>query len=304
MYYGFDIGGTKMALGVYDDQRRLQWQTRVATPHESYPAFLAAIEALVAEADGRFGCAGSVGIGIPGIPETANGVLYASNLPAASGHALRVDLSERLGREVRIDNDANCFALSEAWDDEFQRYPVVLGLILGTGVGGGIIINGQPLSGRNFMAGEFGHMRLPVDALSVSEQPLPLRSCGCGKNGCIESYLSGGGFAWLYQHYYGGELDAPQIIAAYYRGDRQAKSHVDRYLDLLAACVGSIVTAIDPHLIVLGGGLSQFALLAQALPERLKRYLLPVATPPRVEPARHGEAGGMRGAAFLHLRAS
>lgn len=136
MYYGFDIGGTKIALGVFDNERKLQWEKRVPTPRDSYDAFLEAVCGLVAEADQRFGVKGSVGIGIPGMPETEDGTLYAANVPAASGKPLRADLSARLDRDVRLDNDANCFALSEAWDDEFTRYPLVMGLILGTGVGG------------------------------------------------------------------------------------------------------------------------------------------------------------------------
>lgn len=201
MYYGFDIGGTKIALGVFDKQRRLQWETRVPTPRDSYDAFLDAVCNLVTEADQRFGIKGSVGIGIPGMPETEDGTLYAANVPAASGKPLRADLSARLDRDVRLDNDANCFALSEAWDDEFTQYPLVMGLILGTGVGGGLVLNGKSITGRSYITGEFGHIRLPVDALTLMGFDFPLRRCGCGQLGCIESYLSGGGFAWLYQHY-------------------------------------------------------------------------------------------------------
>lgn len=167
MYYGFDIGGTKIALGVFDSGRQLQWEKRVPTPRDSYDAFLDAVCELVAEADRRFGCKGSVGIGIPGMPETEDGTLYAANVPAASGKPLRADLSARLDRDVRLDNDANCFALSEAWDDEFTQYPLVMGLILGTGVGGGLIFNGRPITGKSYITGEFGHMRLPVDALTM-----------------------------------------------------------------------------------------------------------------------------------------
>ncbi len=167
MYYGFDIGGTKIALGVFDSGRQLQWEKRVPTPRDSYDAFLDAVCELVAEADQRFGCKGSVGIGIPGMPETEDGTLYAANVPAASGKPLRADLSARLDRDVRLDNDANCFALSEAWDDEFTQYPLVMGLILGTGVGGGLIFNGKPITGKSYITGEFGHMRLPVDALTM-----------------------------------------------------------------------------------------------------------------------------------------
>lgn len=301
MYYGFDIGGTKIALGVFDNERKLQWEKRVPTPRESYDAFLEAVCGLVAEADQRFGVKGSVGIGIPGMPETDDGTLYAANVPAASGKPLRADLSARLDRDVRLDNDANCFALSEAWDDEFTRYPLVMGLILGTGVGGGLILNGKPITGRSYITGEFGHMRLPVDALTLMGLDFPLRRCGCGQLGCIENYLSGRGFAWLYQHYYHQSLQAPEIISLWEQGDEQARAHVERYLDLLAVCLGNILTIVDPDLVVIGGGLSNFTAITTDLADRLPRHLLPVARVPRIERARHGDAGGMRGAAFLHL---
>ena len=301
MYYGFDIVGTKIALGVFDNQRRLQWETRVPTPRDSYDAFLDAVCNLVMEADQRFGVKGSVGIGIPGMPETEDGTLYAANVPAASGKPLRADLSARLDRDVRLDNDANCFALSEAWDDEFTQYPLVMWLILGTGVGGGLVLNGKSITGRSYITGEFGHIRLPVDALTLMGFDFPLRRCGCGQLGCIESYLSGGGFAWLYQHYTHQPLDAREIIALWEQGDEQALAHVERYLDLLAVCLGNILTNVDPDLVVIGGGWSNFTAITAQLADRLPRHLLPVARVPRIERARHGDAGGMRGAAFLHL---
>ena len=302
MYYGFDIGGTKIALGVFDKNLKLQWETRVPTPRESYDEFLIAIAALVAQADSRFGVKGSVGIGIPGMPETDDGTLYAANVPAASGKPLRADLSALLERDVRLDNDANCFALSEAWDDEFQACPVVFGLILGTGVGGGLIVDGKPVTGRNYITGEYGHMRLPVDALEVLGHDIPLQMCGCGKRGCIEPYLSGPGFSWLWQHHYQQTLSAPEIITRYYQGDTLAQAHTERYCELLAVCLGNLLTLLDPHLVVLGGGLSNFDALYDGLEQRVAKYLLPVAKPPRFAKARHGDAGGMRGAAFLHLK--
>ncbi|WP_024551754.1 N-acetylglucosamine kinase [Franconibacter helveticus 513] len=301
MYYGFDIGGSKIALGVYDQDRQLQWEKRVATPHDSYAQFLAALRELVEEADRRFSVTGRVGIGIPGMPVTDDGTLYAANLPAASGRALQADLSALLGREVRMENDANCFALSEAWDDEFRRYPLVMGLILGTGVGGGLVYNGKAISGSRFITGEFGHMRLPVDALEVIGRDVPLIRCGCGKTGCMETLLSGGGFAWLHHHFYHQSLSAPEIIHRWQQHDAQAREHVERFVDLLAVCLGNVLTAIDPDLLVLGGGLSNFSWLVEQLPQRLAPHLLPVAKAPRIEAARHGDAGGMRGAAFLHL---
>lgn len=301
MYYGFDIGGSKIALGVFNKERRLQWEKRVATPQASYEDFLRAVEALVLDADGRFDCQGSVGIGIPGMPETADGTLYAANVPAAIGKPLRADLSARLGREVRLDNDANCFALSEAWDDEFTRYPLVMGLILGTGVGGGLILNGKSITGHSYITGEFGHIRLPVDALEVVGRDFPLTRCGCGQLGCIENYLSGRGFAWLYEHFYQQSLTSPEIVALWQQGDEKARAHVERYLDLLAVCLANILTIVDPDLLVVGGGLSNFTAISEGLAQRLPRNLLPVARVPRIERARHGDAGGMRGAAFLHL---
>ncbi|MBP2170982.1 N-acetylglucosamine kinase [Erwinia toletana] len=302
MYYGLDMGGSKIALGVYDAQRRQVWSTRVPTPRDDYPQLLAVLEQLVREADKRSGGQGSVGIGVPGLPVPDDGTLFTANVPAARGKTLGADLSQRLQREVRIDNDANCFALSEAWDDEFQVYPVVFGLILGTGVGGGLIVEGKPVTGRNFITGEFGHLRLPVDALEVLGRDIPLQQCGCGKRGCIESYLSGTGFAWLWQQQYQQTLSAPDIITRYYQGDRQALAHTERYRELLAVCLGNLLTLIDPHLVVLGGGLSNFDALYEGLEQRVAKYLLPVARTPRFAKARHGDAGGMRGAAFLHLR--
>ncbi|TAT64681.1 ROK family protein, partial [Enterobacter cloacae] len=168
-------------------------------------------------------------------------------------------------------------------------------------VGGGIVINGKPITGRSYITGEFGHIRLPVDALEVVGRDFPLTRCGCGQHGCIENYLSGRGFAWLYEHFYHQKLEAPQIITLWEQGDAQAREHVERYLDLLAVCLGNILTIVDPDLLVIGGGLSNFTAITEHLSGRLPRHLLPVARVPRIERARHGDAGGMRGAAFLHL---
>ncbi len=302
MYYGFDVGGSKIALGVYDAQRKLLWSKRVATPKHNYAELLDQLVTLTHAADTFCGEQGSVGVGVPGLPVPDDGTVFTANIPAAQGQTLQADLTARLGREVRVDNDANCFALSEAWDDEFMAYPVVLGLILGTGVGGGLIVDGKPLTGRNYIVGEYGHTRLPIDALDVLgknvEQPL----CGCGKRGCIESWLSGPGFSRLFQLYYQQVLSAPEIISLYYQGNAEAVAHTERYQELLAVCFGSLLTLLDPHLVVLGGGLSNFDALYDGLAPRVARYLLPVAKPPRFVKARHGDAGGMRGAAFLHVK--
>ncbi|QHA85599.1 N-acetylglucosamine kinase [Serratia rhizosphaerae] len=301
MFYGFDMGGSKIELGVFDADLQRVWQKRVATPRDDYRQLLATLRDMTLEADAVCGAPGQVGIGIPGLPNDDDGTLFTANVPAAMGQALPRDLAALIGREVRVENDANCFALSEAWDKEFRRYPVVFGLILGTGVGGGLIVDGKVVSGRNHIAGEFGHLRLPVDALEVLGRDIPRVACGCGHRGCIENYISGRGFEWLYAHFYQQRLSAPQIIAHYQAGDPQAQAHVERFLDLLAICLGNLLTVIDPHLVVIGGGLSNFAAIYQALPSRLPRSLLRVAKMPRIEPARYGDAGGVRGAAFLNL---
>ena len=172
MYYGFDIGGSKIALGVFNQERRLQWEKRVATPKSSYEDFLQAVEALVREADERFDQQGSVGIGIPGMPETADGTLYAANVPAASGRPLRADLSARLGRDVRLDNDANCFALSEAIDGAGSGAPIVFGVILGTGCGGGIVVDKIVRNGANGI----GNCRKVSNRMPLTVVPEPIDS--------------------------------------------------------------------------------------------------------------------------------
>lgn len=300
MYYGFDMGGTKIELGVFDANLQRIWQKRVPTPRDDYQQLLGVLRDLTYEADAVCGTPGRVGIGIPGLPDE-DGTLFTANVPAAMGQPLPRDLSALIGREVKVDNDANCFTLSEAWDEEFRHYPTVLGIILGTGVGGGLIVNGKVVSGRNFITGEFGHFRLPVDALEVLGRDIPRVACGCGHDGCIENYISGRGFEWMYAHFYQQQLPAQQIIVHYQAGEPQAVAHVDRFLDVLAICLGNLLTIIDPHLVVIGGGLSNFAAIYQALPQRLPAHLLRVAKLPRIEKARYGDAGGVRGAAFLNL---
>ncbi|MBP2835980.1 N-acetylglucosamine kinase [Dickeya parazeae] len=301
MYYGFDIGGTKIELAVFDAGLQRIWQKRIPTPRDDYEGLLNGLLALTREADALSGCQGTVGVGVPGMENAGDGTLFAANLPAAMGRPLRADLSQRLQRDVRLSNDANCFALSEAWDNEFRAYPVVLGIILGTGMGGGLVVNGRVVDGKNGVAGELGHFRLPVDALDILGESIPRVPCGCGRTGCVENYLSGRGFEWLYAHFYHRTLSAPEIIRVFYAGDSQAQAHVDRYLALLAVCLGNLLTLIDPHLVVFGGGLSNFDEIYRQLPQRLPDSLLPVARVPRLEKARHGDAGGVRGAALLHL---
>lgn len=301
MYYGFDMGGTKIEMGAFDADLKRIWQKRVPTPTEDYRSLVDVLTHMVKEADIALGIEGKVGIGIPGMLDDETGKVFTANVPAAMGKPLLHDLEQRLKRPVRINNDANCFALSEAWDGDFRSYPSVLGMILGTGVGGGLVIGGKLFSGKNYITGEFGHLRLPVDALEVLGNDIPRVKCGCGHSGCIENYISGRGFEWLYHHFYHDALSAQAIITAYRAGENKAVAHVERFMDTLAVCMGNLLTILDPHLVVLGGGLSNFDEIYQELPKRLPPHLLSVANVPRIEKARHGDAGGVRGAAFLNL---
>lgn len=302
MYYGFDIGGTKIEFGAFDNNLQRLITERVATPSDDYPLLLSTLASLVEKYDKQFSCEGLVGIGIPGIEKSEDGTVLTVNVPAATGKALRSDLAKMIGRKVALNNDANCFALSEAWDEELKDEAVVLGLILGTGFGGGIVVNGKVISGKNNVAGELGHMRMPIDAWFCLGDNAPLFDCGCGKKACIDNYLSGRGFEWLYSHYYEQQMKAKDIIDAFYAKDPQAISFVEKYIDMLAMVFANIFTAIDPNVVVLGGGLSNFDYIYQEVPKRLSRYLLKVATPPKLVKAKYGDSGGVRGAAFLNIK--
>jgi N-acetylglucosamine kinase len=301
MFYGFDMGGTKTELAVFDADFNPIWQKRLATPKDDYHALLQLFQRLTSEADAQFNCKGKVGVGIPGVVNQASGTVFTTNVPAAKNKPFIADLCQLLAREVKVDNDANCFALSEAWAPEFQRYPTVLGIILGTGLGGGYIVNGQAISGKNGITGEIGHLGLTVEAQELLGANIPRYRCGCGKTGCFEGYLSGPGFERLYAHFHQRELAAPEIINDYYLGKSPALQHVERYMQLLAAYLGNLLTLFDPHAIVIGGGLSNFDAIYQWLPERLPNYLYNHALLPTIAKARYGDSGGSRGAALLNL---
>ena len=302
MFYGFDVGGTKIEFGAFNDQLERVATERVATPTDDYQLLISTIADLVEKYDRKFGCKGSIGLGIPGMEYADDQTVLTVNIPSANGKPLRKDLEARIGRKIKIENDANCFALSEAWDKSLDKEESFLGLILGTGFGGGIVHDGKVFSGRNHVAGEVGHTRLPLDAWLFLGENAPLFGCGCGKSGCLDNYLSGRGFELLYTHYYGEEKKALDIISAYQSGESKAAEHVDRFMELLAICLANIFTANDPHVVVLGGGLSNFEAIYQEMPKRIPNYLMPVAKCPKIIKAKHGDSGGVRGAAFLNIK--
>ena len=302
MFYGFDIGGTKIEFAAFDTQLNCCARKRVPTPTQDYAALLNAINSIVTEYDNQFGVKGFVGLGIPGMENPTDGRVLTVNIPAASNQTLRKDLEDRLQRRVQIENDANCFAVSEAWDEEFRDSPSVLGLILGTGFGGGLVYKGNIFRGANHLAGEFGHMRLSIDAWLTLGEKAPLFDCGCGKSGCLDNYLSGRGFEGLYEHYFKRKKTAQEIIADFGAGEQRANEHVERFIEVMAISFANIFTANDPHLVVLGGGLSNFDYLYHELPKRVKRYLIDMAECPRIVKAKYGDSGGVRGAAFLNIQ--
>ena len=304
MYYGFDVGGTKIEFGAFNEKLERVATERVPTPGDDYQKLIDTLAGMVKKYDTELGVEGKIGIGLPGMEDVDTGAVLTVNVPAAKGKLLRKDLEAVVGREVRIENDANCFALSEAWDEELQGEESVAGLILGTGFGGGLVYQGKVFSGRNHVAGELGHMRLPIDAwfhLGDSGKA-PLLACGCDKKGCQDSYLSGRGFELLYEHYYGEKKKAIDIIKAQAEGDANAVEHVERFMELLAICFANLFTAIDPHVVVLGGGLSNYDLIYEEMPKRIPKYLLSVAKCPKIMKAKHGDSGGVRGAAFLNIK--
>ncbi|CAH0531893.1 N-acetyl-D-glucosamine kinase [Allocatenococcus thiocycli] len=302
MYYGFDVGGTKIEFGAFNEKLERVATERVPTPTDNYELLVDTIADLISKYDAEFGCEGTIGLGLPGMEDADDATVLTVNVPAAKGKPLRADLEAKIGRSVKIENDANCFALSEAWDEDLQGEPSVLGLILGTGFGGGFIYEGKVFSGRNHVAGEVGHMRLPIDAWFHLGDNAPLLGCGCGKKGCLDSYLSGRGFELIYAHYFGEQKKAIDIIEAYGEGDASAVEHVERFMELLAICLGNIFTATDPNVVVLGGGLSNFDLIYEEMPKRIPKHLLSVAKCPKIIKAKHGDSGGVRGAAFLNIK--
>lgn len=302
-YYGLDIGGTKIELAVFNEKLEKLYSERIPTPQNSYEAWLQAVEKLVNNADQRFASKGTVGIGVPGFVNRDNGLAEISNIRVVDGKPIINDLSERLGREVRIENDANCFALSEAWDSENQHYSTVLGLIIGTGFGGGLVFDGKVHSGQIGMAGEVGHTQLNYHALTIlGGDKAPIYDCGCGNRACLDTYISGRGFEWLYRDLQGESLPAKEIIERFYQQEPKTVAFVEQYIELMAASISNLITILDPDMIVFGGGLSNFDHIYHALPKALPKYLMRSAKVPAIKKAIHGDAGGSRGAAALFLR--
>ncbi len=299
-FHGIDIGGTKIELVSFaDDVGHLRevHRERIATPGADFTQFIAAMQALTERADAALGLRAPVGIGLPGVIDSASGRQLSSNVPALNGRMVVEALHAALQRPIAVGNDCQCFALSEAQGGAADGLPSMFGAILGTGAGGGFCLNGRLMRGLNGVAGEWGHW--PLAAAQLAPHGLPLVDCPCGRRGCLERYVSGPGLSQMYRHFGGGDDTPLTIVARAQSGSALAQRALDVHLDLLGHALASLVLAIDPHAIVLGGGLSQLAHLYQKLPAAIGRHLFPgVRTPPVLPPA-FGDAGGARGAALL-----
>ncbi len=290
---GVDLGGTKIEGIVLEADGRIAQRERLVTPAGDYLATLAAVAGLVERLEERRGSRCSVGIGTPGSLSPASGRLRNANSTCLNDRPIDVDLAARLARPVRIANDADCFALSEASDGAACGVSSVFGVIIGTGTGGGIVIDGKLLHGPNAIAGEWGHNPLPWP--NDHERPGP--PCYCGKPGCIETFLSGPG---LSRDYAGdSRLSARTIAQRAAAGEPAAQACLGRYEDRLARSLASVINIVDPEAIVLGGGLSNIARLYKAVPRLWRRYVFSDVVRTRLLPPAHGDSSGARGAAWL-----
>ena len=295
MRLGIDLGGTKIEAVALGRDGTIALRRRIATPAGDYQATIAAIKALIEGMESELGVRGSVGVAIPGMLSPATGLVKNANSTCLIGKPFDRDLIAALGRPVRFANDANCFALSEATDGAAQGGHTVFGVILGTGVGGGIVVEGHLLTGPNAIAGEWGHSPLPWPR--DDERPGPL--CYCGKHGCIEAFLSGPGFARDHEATTGTRAEPAAIAARAQAGEAAAKNSLDRYIDRLARGLATVINLIDPDVIVLGGGLGQIEALYQGVPARWGAYVFSDTVTTRLVPPRWGDSSGVRGAAWL-----
>jgi len=292
---GVDLGGTKIEAIALDRDGRERFRRRVPTPQGDYRATLNVVEALVHDAERALGERASVGIGTPGSISRASGLLRGANSVCLNGRPIREDLSSRLDREVRVTNDANCFALSEATDGAGEGAEVVFGVILGTGVGAGIVVRGRVLDGPNGIAGEWGHNPLPWPR----DDERPGAACFCGRSGCIETFLSGPGMVRDHRAATLADAAPEAILAGAAAGDRSCEATLVRYEERLARALAHVINLVDPDVIVLGGGLSNLGRLYASVPRLWGPWVFSDRVDTKLVRNRHGDSSGVRGAAWL-----
>ena len=295
MRIGIDVGGTKIeGIALNSAGKELQ-RIRIATPRDDYDATVSAIRDLVVELEAKTHRIASVGVGIPGTVVASTGLVKNANSTWLNGRPLENDLREALGRNVRCANDANCMAVSEAVDGAAAGAGVVFGVIVGTGCGGGLALHGVAHSGRNGLAGEWGHTPLPW----ATADELPGPECYCGKRGCMETWISGTGFAAEFERASGRALRGEEIVAAAQAGNADAVAAIERLEDRMARGIAVIVDVLDPDVIVVGGGLSKLERIYENVPRRLGELVFGGGGKTRMVAAMHGDSSGVRGAAWL-----
>ncbi len=298
---GVDLGGTKIEVVALDTAGQVRWKRRLPTPRHDYAATIATVARLVQAAEAELNAAAgtlSVGICTPGSISRATGLLRGANSVCLNGQPIIRDMAAALARPVRISNDANCFALSEAVDGAGTGADVVFGAILGTGVGAGIVVGGRVLDGPNAIAGEWGHNPLPWPR----DDERPGATCFCGRPGCIETWLAGPALARDHALHAGGMLTAEAIVAASQQGDAAASATMARYEERLARALAHVINLLDPDVIVLGGGLSNIDRLYANVPAQWGRWVFSDRVDTRLVQHRHGDSSGVRGAAWLWNR--
>lgn len=295
MQIGIDLGGTKIEVALLDETGTMRFRHRIATPRDDYAATVSAIAGLVEVADSQAGGGASVGIGIPGTISPATGLVRNANSTWLNGCPLDRDIETALGRPIRMANDANCFVLSEAIDGAAIGAHAVFGAILGTGVGGGLVIGGQALTGANAIAGEWGHNPLPWP--EPAELPGPV--CWCGLQGCMETWLSGPALARMHIERTGQSLTALDIASRATDGDVAAVESMTQFEARLARALAHMINIFDPDVVVLGGGLSNIPRLYENLPRLWERWIFSDRVATRIVPPQHGDSSGVRGAARL-----
>lgn len=292
---GVDLGGTKTEAVAIGPRGETLARRRAPTPAHDYAAVLATIGGLVLDIERELGGRGSVGVGTPGVISPRTGLVKNSNTTGLNGKPLDKDLEALLERPVRLENDANCFALSEAVDGAGAGARIVFGVILGTGVGGGIVVDGKVLSGVNKVAGEWGHTPLPW----MTPDEFPGRRCYCGHYGCVETFLSGPGLAFDYGRRGGGEASGEEIAARAAAGEAVARHTLEIYRDRLSRALAGIVNLLDPDVIVLGGGVSNIDFIYEGLRDLVEKQAFSDVIDTRISRNVHGDSGGVRGAAWL-----
>ncbi len=296
MRLGIDLGGTKISAVVLDGGGREVWRTRVATPREDYAGTIAAIGGLVDQAERAVGVTCTVGLGIPGAPSRVTGRIKNANSSCLNDQPLHQDLEQRLNRSVRLANDANCLVLSEVADGAAAGRRTAFGVILGTGVGGGLFVNGALVEGVNAIGGEWGHNPLPwPDAAEM-----PGDACYCGRSGCIETWLSGPGLARDYARAGGHPISGEEVVARAARGEARAEDTLALWEGRLARALATVINLMDPDVIVVGGGLSRIERLYSRVPALWANWVFSDAVATRLVPALHGDDSGVRGAARLY----